>query len=97
VPIAVVLPTLRVRVELLPALMGLGLKPAVVPAGRPAALRVTLCADPLVTVVAIVDVALPPWDALTLLGLALIEKSDGVAPQPGILKVPTLVFQLKEP
>jgi hypothetical protein len=97
VPVAVVLPTVSVSVELVPELMGFGLKPAVVPAGRPVALRLMLCAEPLVIVVAIVDVALPPWGALTLVGLALIEKSDGVAPHPGKLKVPTRVFQLKEP
>jgi hypothetical protein len=97
VPVAVALPTLRVSAELLPELMGFGLNPAVVPAGRPVALTVTLCAEPLVMVVAMVDAALPPWGALTLLGLALMEKSDGVAPQPGNLKVPTRVFQLKEP
>jgi hypothetical protein len=73
----VLLPTVRVRVELLPELIGFGLKAAVVPAGRPLALRVTLWATPLVMAVEMVEVALPPWGALTLLGLALIEKSDG--------------------
>jgi hypothetical protein len=77
VPGVVLLPTVSVRVELLPELMGFGLKPAVVPDGRPLALRVTLWATPLVMAVEMVAVALPPWGALTLLGLALIEKSDG--------------------
>jgi hypothetical protein len=74
----VLLPTVRVSVELAPAEIGLGLKPALVPAGAPLALRLTLWADPLVTAVEMVLVALPPWAALTLLGLALIEKSEAV-------------------
>jgi hypothetical protein len=78
-PGVVLLPTVRVSVELAPAEIGLGLKPALVPAGTPVALRVTLWAEPLVTAVEMVDVVLPPWEALTLLGLALIEKSDGGA------------------
>jgi hypothetical protein len=74
----VLLPTLSVRVELAPDVIGLGLNPAVVATGTPLALRLTLWAEPLVTAVEMVDVALPPWDALTLLGLALIEKSEAV-------------------
>src|SRR3989442_1138521 len=65
----------------LPALIGFGLKDAVVPGGTPLASSVTLCAEPVVTVVEIVAVVLPPWAAETLLGLALIEKSEAVAPQ----------------
>src|SRR3989441_216115 len=71
VPGAVVAPTPKVSVELLPALIGFGVKDAVVPGGIPVALSVTLCAEPLVTVVEIVEVVLPPWAAETLLGLAL--------------------------
>jgi hypothetical protein len=78
VPGVVLLPTVRVSVELAPAEIGLGLKPALVPAGTPLALRVTLWAEPLVTAVEIVLVVLAPWEALTLLGLALIEKSEAV-------------------
>src|SRR2546425_200454 len=78
VPGAVVAPTLRVSVELPPALIGFGVKDAVVPGGIPVALSVTLCAEPLVTVVEIVEVVLPPWAAETLLGLALIEKSEEI-------------------
>src|SRR5438876_9163039 len=56
-----------------------GLNDAVVPDGRPLAVSVTVSAEPLVTVVEMVDVALPPWTADTLAGFALIEKSLGVA------------------
>jgi len=82
VPGAVLAPTVNVVVELLPAVIGFELKDAVVPGGMPLAPSVTLCAEPLVTAVETVEVALPPWGAETLLGLALSEKSDG-APQPG--------------
>ena len=51
------------------------MKAALVPLGEPVALSVTVCADPLVTVVEIVDVAVAPWTTLTLAGLAAIEKS----------------------
>src|SRR5438132_289336 len=68
---------LNVRVELPPAVTDPGLNDAVVPAGTPVALRVTLSAEPLVTAVEMVDVALPPCTAETLLGVALIEKSLG--------------------
>src|SRR2546426_1181473 len=78
VPVAVVAPTPNVSVELPPALIGFGLKDAVVPGGTPLASSVTLCAEPVVTVVEIVEVVLPPWAAETLLGLALIEKSEAV-------------------
>jgi hypothetical protein len=59
--------------------IGFGLNEAVAPAGTPVALRATPSAEPLVTVVDMVDVALPPWTADTLLGFALIEKSLGAA------------------
>src|SRR3989442_6737737 len=81
VPGAVVAPTPRVSVELPPALIGFGLKDAVVPGGIPVALSVTLCAEPLVTAVGIGEVVLPPSAAETLLALAPIEKSEG-APHP---------------
>ena len=60
-----------------PAVTEAGLKLTVVPAGCPAALRLTACAEPLVTAVAIVDVPLAPWTTVKLLGFALIEKSFG--------------------
>ena len=72
-------PTLRVSVELNPAVIGFGLKDAVVPAGVPVALSVTLSGEPLRTAVAMVDVALPPCIADTLLGFAPIVKSFGAA------------------
>src|SRR2546422_56655 len=96
VPGAVLAPTPNVSVELPPALIGFGLKDAVVPGGTPLASSVTLCAEPVVTVVEIVAVVLPPWAAETLLGLALIEKSEG-APHPGSWKVPIRVRQLNAP
>src|SRR3989442_12681575 len=49
VPVAVLAPTPNVRVELPPALIGVGLNDAVVPVGTPLAPSVTLCAEPLVT------------------------------------------------
>src|SRR2546427_8912639 len=73
-----------------------GLNEAVAPAGTPLVLSVTVWAEPLVTAVERVDVALPPWAAETLLGLALMEKSDG-APHPGSWKVPIRVRQLNAP
>src|SRR2546428_12973555 len=78
-PGAVGAPTLRVSVEPPPAVVVGGLNEAVAPAGTPLALSVTVSAEPLVTAVEIVDVALPPWTADTLVGLAPIEKSFGAA------------------
>ena len=62
-----------------PAVTDVGLKPIVTPDGWPLALNVTVWAEPLVTVVEIVEVPLPPCWMLRLLGLALIEKSEGGA------------------
>jgi hypothetical protein len=70
-------PTPNVSVELPPAVTALGLNEAVVPAGTPFAVSETVSAEPLVTAVEMVDVAVVPWTAETLLGLALIEKSFG--------------------
>ena len=89
---------MTVIVEEPPAVTDVGLKLTVVPAGWPLALSATDCAAPLVTAVEIVDVPLPPWAMLRLLGLALIEKSDrAVAPQLGNLNDPIRVCQLKVP
>ena len=88
-------PTLSVSVELPPAVIVDGLNDAVVPAGTPLALSATLSAEPLVTAVEMVDVALPPWTADTLLGFAAIEKSD--APQLESRKLPIRVRQLNAP
>jgi hypothetical protein len=59
--------------------IGFGLNDAVVPAGTPLALSVMLSAEPMVTAVEMVEVALSPCTADTLFGLALIEKSLGGA------------------
>jgi len=48
----------------------------VAPRAAPLALKVTVCADPLTTAVAMVDVTVCPCGVVTLLGLALIEKSS---------------------
>ena len=69
-------PTLTVIVEEPPAVTEAGLKLTVVPAGWPLALRLTVCAEPLVTAVLIVEPPLPPWATLRLVGFAPIEKSD---------------------
>ena len=95
-PGVVAAPTLRVNVELPPAATDPGLKDADAPEGSPLAESVTVSADPLITAVEMVDVALPAWTADTLLGVAAIEKSDGVA-QPGSWKVPIRVRQLNAP
>src|SRR5207247_5565287 len=55
------------------------LKDADAPEGSPLAESVTVSADPLITAVEMVDVALPPCAADTLLGLAPIVKSLGAA------------------
>jgi hypothetical protein len=59
----------------LPAVTDAGLKLAETPAGSAPMLSETVCADPLVTAVEMVDVPLPPCGALAF--VALIEKSDG--------------------
>jgi len=60
VPAAVATPTTRVNVDEPPAVTDAGLKLADAPAGKPLALRLTVCAEPLVTAVEIVDVPLLP-------------------------------------
>jgi hypothetical protein len=70
-------PAFNVSVEELPAATEVGLKLALAPAGNPVALKATACVNPLVTAVEIVEVPLAPCRTLTLLGLALIEKSFG--------------------
>jgi hypothetical protein len=67
---------LTVIVEEPPAVTDAGLKLTVVPAGWPLALRLTVCAEPLVTAVEIAVLPLAPCTTLTLLGLTAIEKSD---------------------
>ncbi len=75
----------------------LGLKLTVVPAGWPLALRLTDWADPLVTEVLMVALPFAPCASSRLLGLALIEKSDGAVLQFPNLNEPILVCQLKLP
>jgi hypothetical protein len=75
----VLAPTFTVIVDAPPAVTDAGLKLTVVPAGWPLALKVTVGAGPVMTAVPIVDVPLPPCWMLRLVGLAVIEKSDGGA------------------
>src|SRR5438477_9928605 len=82
VPGGVVPAVAIVIVELLPAATAVGLNDAVAPAGRPLALKVTFCAEPLVTAVEMVDDPLEPCWTETLVGFALIEKSFGGAAGP---------------
>jgi hypothetical protein len=98
VPAGVLALVVTVSVELPPAVTLVGLKLAVDPLGRPLALSEMVCAEPLVTAVLMVLVALPPAVAVTLLGLALIEKSlPAGAPQVEIWKEPMRVAQLNAP
>jgi hypothetical protein len=66
---------LKVSVDEFPAVTEAGLKFAETPAGSPLMLSETVCADPLVTAVEIVELPLPPCGAFAF--VALIEKSDG--------------------
>src|SRR5207248_10659982 len=86
-------PAPSVSVELPPAVTAAGLSEAVAPEGKPLAPSETVCAEPLVTAVAMVEVAVPPCVAETELGLALIETSF-VTPEPGSLNVPIGVLPL---
>ena len=90
-------PTLTVIVEAPPAVTEAGLKLTVVPDGRPLALMLTVCAEPLSTAVEIVDVPFDPCAIVKLDGLAEIEKSDGPVLQPVNLNVPIRVCQLNVP
>ena len=69
------MPELSVKVALPPAVTEVGLKAAVAPAGTPDALSDTDCAAPDVTAVEMVVGALPPAVTVTVVGLALMEKS----------------------
>src|SRR5437868_2162418 len=82
VPAAAV-PAPSVSVELPPEVIDAGLKDAVAPEGRPLALSGTVCAEPLVTAVAMVEVTLPFCVAETELGLESMEKSFVTSPHPG--------------
>jgi len=72
--VATVAPTLTVKVDEPPAVTDVGLREAVGPAGDTPALRLTVAAEPLVTVVLMVEVPLLPWATLTLVGFAAMEK-----------------------
>ena len=85
-PVAAVAPTVRVRLELTPAVTEVGLKPALTPVGRPEMLRAMLSALPETTAVPMLLLPAAPWATETLPGLALIEKSL-VAVEPGRLTV----------
>jgi hypothetical protein len=74
-PAGVVEAVVMVIVELFPAVTLGGLKLADAPLGSPLELSETDCAEPLVSAVETVVVPLPPWVTVTVLGLALIEKS----------------------
>jgi hypothetical protein len=86
VPTGVEAEVVTVIVEFPPEEIEAGLKEAVAPAGSPLALRATVWAEPLMTVV--VMVVLPLWPAVTamLAGLALIEKSFVELPVPELWK-----------
>lgn len=58
-----------------PAVTEVGLKLALAPLGSPLTLSATVCAEPLVTAVLMVEVPLEPCTIDTLGGEALIEKS----------------------
>ena len=74
-PAGVLAPTPTVIVEEPPEVTDGGLKLTVVPAGWPLALRLTVCAEPLVTAVLIVEVPLPPAPILRLQGGARFAQS----------------------
>jgi len=75
-PVAALLDAARVSVVLLPV-VGVGLKLAVTPAGKPLAVNPTLPVNPPVRVIVIVLVPLAPWPIVRLPGLADNEKSAG--------------------
>lgn len=68
VAVPVAAEALAVRVNVLVEVVGLGLKFAVTPLGRPDAARVTLPVNPPTSVTVMVLVPLPPWVIVRLLG-----------------------------
>src|ERR1700686_2217443 len=76
-PVGVDVMVVIVMSELPPEVTDEGLKLAPAPDGRPLAVSATLCDDPLVVAVLIVVEPLPPGATVTVLGLALMEKSFG--------------------
>ena len=79
-PGGVLAPAVTVIVDELPEVTEVGLKLTAVPAGAPLEVSETVCADPFVIAVPIVDDAPAPWTMVRLLGLAVIEKSGGGGP-----------------
>jgi len=77
VPVGVDAVVVIVMVELPPEVTDEGLKLATAPDGRPVAVSATVCDDPLVVAVLIVVMPLLPGATVTVLGLALMEKSFG--------------------
>ena len=69
-----------VRVNVLLAVAGVGLKLAVTPLGRPLAVRATLPLNPLLGVIVMVLVPFAPRVMVRLEGLAPSEKSGGNTP-----------------
>ncbi len=91
-----------VSVELPAPVIDVGLKLAVAPLGKPLAESETVCAEPLVTAVVMIDVPEAPCCSESDVGLALMEKSfagggGGVPPQPGNLNAPMRECQLNSP
>ena len=74
-------PTETVSVEELPAVTDVGESEAVGPDGETEVVRLTVPAEPLATVVLIVEVPLLPCEIVRLPGLALIEKSFEPPPE----------------
>lgn len=75
VPAGVAVPAVIVSMDDAPAVIVLGLKPAVAPVGKPVAVSVTLCAEPLVTALLTVAEPLLPCCTVRLAGLTASEKS----------------------
>ena len=85
---AAAVPALTVSVDEPPEVTLVGFSEAVAPDGTPLTDRLTVCAEPLVTAVLMVDVPLgPPWVSVSVDGLAEIEKSFG----GGVLIVKVMV------
>jgi hypothetical protein len=78
-PAGIEAPTVKVRVDELPAATDAGTKPALTPTGRPETAREIDSGEPETRAVETVVVPVPPAEALTVAGAAEIEKSFGGA------------------
>jgi hypothetical protein len=76
VPVAVAVVAVTVRVEVPPAMTGVGANAPLAPEGKPLTDRLTVCADPEVTCVLTVYAVLEPWATVRLDGLAVMAKSS---------------------